>query len=296
MDLKRLRYFCTIIEQKSISGAARKLFIAQPPLSKRLQELEEEIGTPLIIRAGKQFAPTEAGLFLYQRACEVLRNVDELRLGTIAVAASQRRVLRVGVSYLFSHFFFPLVRELHVRNQRSEISVTNSDSSHLEHLLQNGDIEIALLQRPKEADAFDIVDFPLLGMKALISKSLRGKLHGDPVKLGEIGDSPLILLRRVAGAGTFEAILDALRRAGNQPNVKMYVSNPTVAIEMLESGVEAVVFLPASEAMPSPSGMFDVVNVFPSPLVFAPVMARLSISVDIPELTEIARDFSLRLS
>lgn len=48
MDLKRLRYFVSIVEQGSISRATHILCVAQPPLSKRLQELEEEVGTPLV--------------------------------------------------------------------------------------------------------------------------------------------------------------------------------------------------------------------------------------------------------
>jgi DNA-binding transcriptional LysR family regulator len=50
MDLKRLRYFCRVVEQGSISQAAKVLNMAQPPLSKRIQELEEELNVPLFTR------------------------------------------------------------------------------------------------------------------------------------------------------------------------------------------------------------------------------------------------------
>ncbi|MEK6290867.1 MAG: LysR family transcriptional regulator, partial [Paraburkholderia tropica] len=68
MDLKRLRYFCAVIEQGNVSKAARFLNIAQPALSKRLSELEEEIGALLFLRGIRHIEATPAGLHLYRRA------------------------------------------------------------------------------------------------------------------------------------------------------------------------------------------------------------------------------------
>jgi LysR family transcriptional regulator, salicylic acid-responsive activator of bsdBCD len=291
VDLKRLRYFCAIIEQGSISKAAQVLCMAQPPLSKRLQELEEEVGTGLIVRSGRRLEPTEAGQFLYQRACEILRTVEDAKQQTIAIANLERRVLRVGVSYLFARRFFPVIQELYQRNPRAEISVSVSDSSQLEYLLQRGQIDIAFIQRPRNPEGFDLIDFAPIGLKALISTSLMAQQPSAALSLEELGHYPLILMRRMNGAGTFETILDHLRKAGVHPDVKMHVSDPCMAIEMLESGTPAVVFLPESEAIPSPRASYHVLEVFPNPLVFIPVAAKLSTGIDLPEVNEIIADF-----
>ena len=58
MNIKRLRYFCTVVECGSVSKAAQVLHLSQPPLSKRLQELEAETGVPLLARQGNKIAPT----------------------------------------------------------------------------------------------------------------------------------------------------------------------------------------------------------------------------------------------
>ncbi|MGG7749310.1 LysR family transcriptional regulator [Klebsiella aerogenes] len=63
MDLKRIKYFCKVAEHGSISEAARQLNMAQPPLSKRIQELEDEIGAPLLIRNNNGVEITAAGNF-----------------------------------------------------------------------------------------------------------------------------------------------------------------------------------------------------------------------------------------
>ena len=54
MDLKRLEYFCAIVEKGQISKAAEALHITQPPLSMRLKELEEELAVHLIIERGRR--------------------------------------------------------------------------------------------------------------------------------------------------------------------------------------------------------------------------------------------------
>ena len=291
MDLKRLRYFCVIVEQGSISKAADVLCMAQPPLSKRLQELEEEVGTPLVARGGRRLEPTEAGQYLYQRACNILRTVEDAKQKTIAVANSEKRVLRIGLSYLFTRRFFPMIQELFERNPRAEISVSVSDSSHLEQMLQQGRVDIALVQRPKNPEGFEVIDFPPVELKALVSSALLPESPRQPVSLESIGRYPLILMRRENGPGTFESILDHLRKAGIHPNVKMHVSDPSLAVQMLESGTKAAAFLPASEAVASPARRYVQVDIFPNPLVFHPAAVRLSTNTDMPEAMEIIADF-----
>nr|WP_263314612.1 LysR family transcriptional regulator [Mammaliicoccus sp. Marseille-Q6498] len=72
MDIRILKYFCTIADEKSISQAANVLHITQPTLSRQLKELEDELGTALFYREKKQMFLTEAGIFLKNRAEEIL--------------------------------------------------------------------------------------------------------------------------------------------------------------------------------------------------------------------------------
>ena len=63
MELRHLKYFVAVAELGSISSAAQKLFIAQPPLSLQIKQLEEEVGTPLLIRypRGVRLSPAGCG-------------------------------------------------------------------------------------------------------------------------------------------------------------------------------------------------------------------------------------------
>lgn len=76
MDVRQLRYFIAIAESKSLSEAARKVHIVQPALSKRLADLEAELGVQLIVRGRLGTALTAAGTELYNRARLITRHVE----------------------------------------------------------------------------------------------------------------------------------------------------------------------------------------------------------------------------
>lgn len=72
MELRELRYFLAVAEEQSITRAAERLYIAQPSLSRQMQNLEKEVGNPLLVRGGRKIGLTETGKLLRKRAQELL--------------------------------------------------------------------------------------------------------------------------------------------------------------------------------------------------------------------------------
>lgn len=83
MELRHLRYFAAVAEEKSFSKAAERLFISQPPLSRQIKQLEEEMGVVLIDRDQRPLKLTEAGVFFYEHATQILKKSDNLRAMTM---------------------------------------------------------------------------------------------------------------------------------------------------------------------------------------------------------------------
>ena len=284
MDLRRLRYFCAIVENGSITKAAKALHIAQPPLSKRLQELEEEIGVSLLTRESRQIKPTAAGYYLYQRTADILRQLDTAVNETIAVAQQKHKLIRVGLTHLFQRHFSKLIMELHEANPTLEISVSVSDSGHLEYMLvEGGMIDIALIQKPLDNTGFDCMDFAPVKLVAVASASVGGFESGT-VSLHELADVPLIMLRRSGGIGTYEKLRDHFRRIGTEPNVIMSISQPEAILNWLQSGLDAVALLPESEVTNDALGTCRVITISHAPLIFFPAAVKLTTSVFPPEL------------
>src|SRR6266850_2289373 len=89
MDLRRLRYFVAVAEERSVGRAAVRLRMAQPPLSVQIRKLESEVGTPLFRRGARGMELTAAGRALLSRAREALALTAEGFEAARAVAAGR---------------------------------------------------------------------------------------------------------------------------------------------------------------------------------------------------------------
>jgi LysR family transcriptional regulator, benzoate and cis,cis-muconate-responsive activator of ben and cat genes len=98
VELRHLRYFVAVAEAESISRAALKLHVSQPPLSRQIRDLEDELGFLLLKRTAKSVSLTEAGRTFLNEARAVLQRVDEGVKKTRAVATAGETDLHVGYS------------------------------------------------------------------------------------------------------------------------------------------------------------------------------------------------------
>ena len=96
MELRHLRYFVVVAEEQNVTRAAERLHVSQPPLSRQIRDLEQELGVALFRRTAKSLALTEAGKIFLNEARGVLVQADKAVQTVRAVAAGDRGQLRVG--------------------------------------------------------------------------------------------------------------------------------------------------------------------------------------------------------
>ena len=243
-----MRYFCAVVEEGQVSRAARRLHMAQPPLSQRLRELEDEIGYPLLERQGRTLRVSEAGQVFYRRARDILRAVDAARDEVIRVAAQSGPTLRIGVSPTCRSYWMARFAMLRARFPGYRIGVVVGDSSTLEYLLLAGKLDFALMQPPLDADAF--VTCTLAASRS-VAVTPRGMLANgpapEPLSLAELSRHSLLLLRRSVGVGSYERLLQAFREAGLAADVALYCSDVDVLLDLLAQGFHGVAVVPETE-------------------------------------------------
>ena len=106
MELRHLRYFITVANERNFSRAAEKLHIAQPPLSRQIRQLEEELGLVLIDRESRPLRLTEAGRLFYEQASQVLTGIDQLQTLMRRYACAERT--RFVIGFVGSTIYGPL--------------------------------------------------------------------------------------------------------------------------------------------------------------------------------------------
>jgi LysR family transcriptional regulator, benzoate and cis,cis-muconate-responsive activator of ben and cat genes len=109
MELKQLRYFSAVCEAKSFVHAATRINMAQPPLSRAIQNLEHEIGVTLIDRTVRPLELTEAGRFLYEQGQRLLQRADEIKQATRALGKTRRQFFNIGFVGSTLYGFLPSI-------------------------------------------------------------------------------------------------------------------------------------------------------------------------------------------
>ncbi|MFW8292567.1 LysR substrate-binding domain-containing protein, partial [Klebsiella pneumoniae] len=99
-------------------------------------------------------------------------------------------------THLYQNYFQPLLMELYRRNPETAINISVTDSSHLETLLNEGAIDLALIQRPYRGEGFDYISFDPIKLVAVINKKCLSQPPSNPYDYNALAEMPLVLLHR----------------------------------------------------------------------------------------------------
>lgn len=246
MDLKRLRYFCAIVEHGQISKAAAALNMAQPPLSLRLKELEEEFGVRLIIRGQRRLKVTEEGRLLYDRAKLILSEVDAL---SEEMKANQDTPvwLVVGTSSTCASYLREPLSHLFENNGNIKLRVMLGDSDWLTTMLDQRLLDFAVMQPPTGHTSYHIDELPTTPCTLIIPETLAKPEWGDTLHMEDIAPYPLILLRRPSGTGSYERFVTWFHTRNIPFHVSMDCPDVRIIKELWSPKSGTIAILPGSE-------------------------------------------------
>ncbi|MBA8830736.1 MULTISPECIES: LysR family transcriptional regulator [Rhizobium] len=249
MELRHLRYFVAVAEEGSISRAAERLNIQQPPLGQQIRDLEYELGVSLFDRHPKKILLNAAGaVFLADardilkragQAVENIRRYDKGEAGHLSVGFTSSASLHVLAPKLLQQFrlSYPLVK----------IAVEESETYELILALQEGRIDAALLHI--DANRFPDLASTVLSEEDMIVAVPLGHPLADeslePITLKMLEGQDVVIYRRPDGPGIFEQILQSLDRAGVTPQIVDEVYRIVAAINLVAGG-RGVTIVPAS--------------------------------------------------
>ena len=142
MDLRHLRYFVAVADEQNFTRAAEKLHISQPPLSRQIQDLEEELGLPLFERGSRPLKLTEGGRFFYGHATRLLEQAAQAIRTTKRIAQMQRRLVIGFVPSTIYGALPRLVRLFRAAQPQTELALVEMSSVEQIEALKNGRIDV----------------------------------------------------------------------------------------------------------------------------------------------------------
>ena len=239
MDIRQLLYFTTIAEEGSISAAAKKLHLSQPPLSYQMKLLEEELHLPLIERSARGIALTEAGRVLYKRAQGILELSELTRKEMLAMASGFTGTLHIGtVSSSGASLLGWRIPAFHQKYPQIGFAIHEGNTIELMEMLESGLIELAIVRTPFHSDQLNCLYLSPEPMIAAGAASFfpAGMPSGQPISLELLGHAPVILYRR------FEKILLSLcEQKGITPQVFCIADDARTTLMWAEAGLGVAV-------------------------------------------------------
>jgi DNA-binding transcriptional LysR family regulator len=149
MELRHLRYFTAVAEDQNVTRAAARLRVSQPPLSRQIRDLEEELGVELFKRTAKSLELTEAGKIFLNEARAVLLRSDEAVQAVRAVAKGARGQVRVGYAPSLTVEILPRALKLfEQQNPGTRVALRDCSTEECGRLLLDRKLDVALGVRP----------------------------------------------------------------------------------------------------------------------------------------------------
>ncbi|MBF5006755.1 LysR family transcriptional regulator [Diaphorobacter caeni] len=143
MDIRQLKYFVAVADARNFTRASEQLHIAQPPLSRQIQLLEEELGVQLLLRNSRPLRLTEAGRTFYEQALQLINRFDQLKTSTRQVGLQQRQTLSIGFVGSTLYGGLPmLVRKLRHHYPDVNIQLVELTSTQQFGALKSGRIDV----------------------------------------------------------------------------------------------------------------------------------------------------------
>ncbi len=203
MELRHLRYFVAVAEEKNFTRAAERLHIAQPPLSRQIQQLEEELEVQLIEKGSRPLRLTEAGRFFYAHAQELLAKAADLKTMTQRVGKIER-TLSIGFVASTLYGLLPeIVRRFRERYQAVEISFHEMTTMEQLQALKEGRIDVGFGRLKREDAAIRRIVLREEPLIVALPMGHRLAAQAGPLKMNDLLHDPLIVYPKSPVLATF---------------------------------------------------------------------------------------------
>lgn len=273
MELRHLRYFLAVAEERNFTRAAKRLHMAQPPLTQQIKALEAELGVLLFDRSSYRVELTEAGRVFAVEVGRILADVRHAVLLAQRAARGMRGQVRVG--FTESASFNPLVMRTFQAFRTNcpdvELALEERQSTELSAALCDGRLDAAFVRPPLRTGEGLTLQL-LQSEEMVVAVPASHPLAQDSqIALSALANETFILYPRAVRPGLADAVIEACERAGFTPRVGQEAPQLSSTINLVAAAL-GISIVPRSMEGLQPHGVRYV------PLQDTPIRADLGIA------------------
>jgi len=221
MELRHLRYFQAIAEELSFSGAAKRLHVAQPALSRAIKQLEHSLGADVLERTRHHVRLTPAGAVLLREVAVLLQQVEELTRRVSRTAAGEEGELRLGyIGPPTQPFLGRLLDDYRKRYPLVSLHLEERTPERVWEMVAKGRLSAALTRPVRAHEALGLRTFVLREERlGIVVPANHRFAERRTVPWTTLAREPLIVLARREGMGLHDAVIAGCRQAGVTPRL-----------------------------------------------------------------------------
>lgn len=256
MDLRQMRYFLALAEERNFTRAAGRLHMAQPPLTRQIQALEEELGASLFLRSNKGVTLTEAGQALLEEVPNLLALAQRAKERTLLASEGHTGQLDVGI---FGSGVLDVIPRILGRfhSARPEVKIVLHQLTKTEQIdaLRERRISVGFNRLiPPEEDLSVMTVLRETMMIALPAKHALCKKQ--EITIRDLSNQPLILYPRLPVAGLAQQVMQAFVRDQAVLRVEQEVEDVLTAIALVAGGFGVCVTTASSASLRLPGVVY----------------------------------------
>jgi LysR family transcriptional activator of glutamate synthase operon len=245
MDVDRLRAFAALARTRRFVRAASALGVSQPGLSRRVQQLELDVGAKLVVRTPAGVVLTSAGERFLPHAERALASVDAGRNAIDELAGDPRGAVTLGSQQtIHAYVLPPVLARFHARYPRVYLRLREVPTEQVEEGLAAGEFDLGLMNLPVRRLELAVQKLWQEDYVLVVPVGHRLAGLGRAVALSEAAEEPLVI---IAGIPPTAALFAACEERGVQPRVVAEADNLEAVRRMVEHGM-GVYLLPRTMA------------------------------------------------
>jgi DNA-binding transcriptional LysR family regulator len=237
LELRHLRYFVTVAEELHFSRAAKRLHIAQPPLSQQIRKLEQYIGHPLFTRNSRTVTLTQAGEALLERSRYLLRRLEDDLETVRRVGRGELGTLTVGFIGSAMLTVLPaLIGSYRERFPKVDLRLRELTTSRLVDAIRQGAVDLGFLRDAGPTEGLIIEKVVAERFVAALPEKhpLAGR---KKISLVQLKGEPLILFARELGPLAWDKTIGLCERAGFRPTIVQDAPEWLTVLRLVSSGL-----------------------------------------------------------